>query len=189
MKLNLDNYVLKLSNFIDKKTCEEILKEIKKLKWEEHFFYDVKENKNINVSGEKELEFAYTKSMNTEILMKKIWEALNEYVVKKHNFKWFLGWKGYSYVKFNKYSKNKEMALHCDHIHSLFPGEPKGIPILSIVGVLNENYTGGDFIMFKNKKIKLLQGDVIVFPSNFLFPHKVTEVKSGERFSFVSWAY
>ena len=81
------------------------------------------------------------------------------------------------------------MALHCDHIHSLFPGEPKGIPILSIVGVLNENYKGGKFIMFKNKEIKLLQGDVIVFPSNFLFPHKVTEVKSGERFSFVSWAY
>jgi predicted 2-oxoglutarate/Fe(II)-dependent dioxygenase YbiX len=30
---------------------------------------------------------------------------------------------------------------------------------------------------------------ILVFPSDFLYPHKVCEVTSGERFSFVSWAW
>jgi hypothetical protein len=32
-------------------------------------------------------------------------------------------------------------------------------------------------------------GDVIIFPSTFLYPHKVNEVKKGIRYSFVSWAW
>ena len=81
------------------------------------------------------------------------------------------------------------MAEHCDHIHSLFDGEIKGIPILSIVGTLNENYEGGEFIMFQDKEIKLLTGDLLIFPSNFLYPHRVDPVKKGTRYSYVSWVY
>ena len=31
-------------------------------------------------------------------------------------------------------------GLHADHIHSMFDGEKKGIPILSVLGVLNDDY-------------------------------------------------
>ena len=120
--------------------------------------------------------------------MGKLWSAIDSYI-KDYKFNWFNSWQGYSKIRFNRYSKNKKMAEHCDHIHSLFDGQVKGVPILSIVGVLNENYEGGEFVMFKNKKIKLLTGDLLIFPSNFLYPHRVDPVKKGTRYSYVSWVY
>ena len=45
----------------------------------------------------------------------------------------------------------------------------KGIPILSCLGVLNDDYDGGEFVMFEDFEIKLEQGDLLIFPSNFLY--------------------
>ena len=70
----------------------------------------------------------------------------------------------------------------------IFDGQEKGIPILSIVGVLNDNYKGGDFLM-RGKKIPFKTGDILIFPSTFLYPHVVKEVTEGTRYSFVAWAY
>ena len=42
-----------------------------------------------------------------------------------------------------------------DHIHSIFDGNIKGIPVLSVVGLLNDNYEGGDFVMFEDYKVSL----------------------------------
>jgi len=92
-------------------------------------------------------------------------------------------------VRYNIYKKNKTMANHCDHITSLFDGKNKGIPILSILGVLNHDYEGGEFIMFNNKRYDLKQGDVLVFPSNFMYPHKVNPVTKKIRYSYVSWVW
>ena len=71
----------------------------------------------------------------------------------------------------------------------MFDGQIKGIPTLSIVGCLNDNYDGGDFIMWEKEKINLKQGSVLIFPSNFMFPHRVNSIKKGTRYSFVSWVY
>ena len=38
------------------------------------------------------------------------------------------------------------MKEHQDHIHSIFDGNEKGIPILSIVGNLNDDFEGSEFI-------------------------------------------
>jgi predicted 2-oxoglutarate/Fe(II)-dependent dioxygenase YbiX len=92
-------------------------------------------------------------------------------------------------VRFNRYKKNTLMRTHHDHIHNLFDGEQKGIPILSIVGLLNNDFSGGDFIFFDNYNVKLTAGDVMIFPSSFLYPHRVEEITSGTRHAFVSWAY
>ena len=81
------------------------------------------------------------------------------------------------------------MSRHSDHIQSLFTGEKRGIPILSVVGVLNDNYEGGEFIMFDDYEIKFKTGDLIIFPSVFLYPHKVKPVIKGIRYSFVSWCF
>ena len=79
------------------------------------------------------------------------------------------------------------MEENCDHITSLF--KDGGIPILSIIIGLNDNYKGGEFIMFKDKEYKIESGDIIIFPSNFLYPHKVMPVTKGIRYSAVSWVW
>ena len=81
------------------------------------------------------------------------------------------------------------MHWHADRVQQMFDGERKGIPTLSVVGLLNDNFQGGDFIMFDNEKINLVQGDILIFPSTFMYPHKVTAIKEGVRYSFVSWMW
>jgi predicted 2-oxoglutarate/Fe(II)-dependent dioxygenase YbiX len=43
--------------------------------------------------------------------------------------------------------------------------------------------------MFDDYEIKFKAGDLIIFPSIFLYPHLVKPVKKGTRYSFVSWCY
>jgi predicted 2-oxoglutarate/Fe(II)-dependent dioxygenase YbiX len=81
------------------------------------------------------------------------------------------------------------MEQHCDHIYDLFDGDRKGIPVLSVVGALNDNYKGGEFVMFEDTHIPLPAGSVMVFPSVFLYPHRVEPITEGIRYSLVSWAW
>ena len=192
MKKNLNFYVKKIPNFLDKKFCNDVIDKIKYLNWHQHNFnvYDAKANQGYKkkFSGEQELDITIINSEFTEIIMKKLWFEIDNYI-KYYNFKWFDGWQGYTTIRFNRYEKNKKMAEHCDHIHTMFDGKIKGIPTLSVLGILNDNYKGGEFIMFQNKVIKLKQGDLLIFPSNFLFPHKVEPVSEGIRYSYISWVY
>jgi predicted 2-oxoglutarate/Fe(II)-dependent dioxygenase YbiX len=81
------------------------------------------------------------------------------------------------------------MSNHCDHITDIFNGTIKGIPTLTVIGLLNNNFTGGEFVMFEDKIYELDAGDIIVFPSIFLYPHRVNPITSGTRYSVVSWVY
>lgn len=64
---------------------------------------------------------------------------------------------------------------------------------LSMIFMLNDEYDGGD-IVFKhpetNKEtvIKKNKNRLIIWPSNFLYPHSVKKVTNGERYSVVAWA-
>ena len=53
---------------------------------------------------------------------------------------------------------------------------------------LNEGYSGGLFSFLRGEfNLSLGAGDAVMFPSNFMFPHEVTEITSGERYSIVTW--
>jgi predicted 2-oxoglutarate/Fe(II)-dependent dioxygenase YbiX len=91
-------------------------------------------------------------------------------------------------ARLNRYLPGTVMRRHVDHIHTIFDGQAKGIPILTILMNLNDGYEGGGLIVC-DREYNLNKGDVIIFPSCFLFPHEVREVTSGVRFSAVSWAW
>jgi len=190
MSLNVKDYVKIYDDFLDKKTCKAIAKKLKKTDWQLHTFY--KANTGDFVSYEKELSVAYaTEIPETIELQKKVWSAIERYIVKDHSHmaEWFSGWNGYSQVRYNRYNVNTQMKLHCDHIHSMFDGNRKGIPTLSILGSLNDDYEGGDLIFWKQEKIELKAGSIMIFPSNFMYPHKVMPVTKGTRYSYVSWVW
>ena len=94
----------------------------------------------------------------------------------------------FSPIRFNKYEVGNMMREHYDHIHSIFDGKMKGVPIVSIVANLNEDYEGAEFYC-RGKEIPLKTGDILLFPSTFMYPHEVKEAKKGTRYSFVSWAF
>lgn len=59
---------------------------------------------------------------------------------------------------------------------------------VSITAYLNDNYTGGE-VEYKhfNLLYKPQAGDVLVFPSNYVYNHKVIPVETGIRYALVNW--
>lgn len=59
---------------------------------------------------------------------------------------------------------------------------------LTCIMILNDEYEGGKLKFFSGKYTpELKKGSIIIFPSAFLFPHQVTKVTSGVRYSIVCW--
>jgi len=53
---------------------------------------------------------------------------------------------------------------------------------------LNDDYIGGEFAFFdREMQIRTRPGSVVVFPSNFMYPHEVMPVIKGTRYSIVTW--
>ena len=188
LNTDLQHYMKLFKGCIDKNLCDNLVREMEAIEFQEHKFYDHYKREVSARSGSKELSVSWDDCPSRSILSKKLWYVIHDYL-KYINLPWFVSWSGYTPPRFNKYNQNKQMALHCDHIQSMFDGEKKGIPILSVLGVLNNNYEGGEFIMFDDTEIKFDKGDVLVFPSLFLYPHKVEPVKSGTRYSYISWVW
>ncbi len=185
---NLETYIGHFHKVMPDNICDKALDELQTADFEQHRFYNDKTKELVNISGNDELDISHTDILSKKIITNRLHAIIGSYI---HNLKlpWFKGWNAYSPVRFNKYSKNKKMALHIDHIHSLFDGKLKGVPVLSILGTLNEDYEGGEFILLEDYKINFKKGDVVIFPSNFLYPHKVEPVTKGTRYSYISWAW
>jgi hypothetical protein len=80
-----------------------------------------------------------------------------------------------------KYETGQFYKLHTDH----FKQQPRTI---SCSFALNDDYEGGEFAFFDNKfKHKLKKGSIIMFPSNFMFPHEILEVTKGTRYAIITW--
>ena len=87
--------------------------------------------------------------------------------------------------RMNRYSTGGFMSEHTDNIHHSH-GQEYGFPQVSALLFLNDNYEGGKLIVAGNEyKTKI--GSGIILPSNFMFPHEVKKVTSGERWSIVTW--
>lgn len=188
MNKDLSAYVKIYQDWIDKETCDKTIVELQNAEWQKHFFYDSSEDSRISLSGDKELDVCFGHVSTYDVLMRRIWDGYNQYIVKDFDFSWYSGWDGFSGPRFNRYMSGQTMANHCDHIKSLFSGDRKGIPILTALGLLNDEYEGGEFVMW-DEIIPLKRGDLIIFPSVFLYPHKVNPVLSGIRYSYVSWSW
>lgn len=83
-----------------------------------------------------------------------------------------------------KYTKNGFYKRHVDH-GAVTPRT------LSIVYFINEDYEGGNLIFeLPNKdtfKIEKKRNRCVIWPSNFLYPHKVEPVEEGVKYSTVAW--
>lgn len=189
MNYDLRSYLKIYKNSLSPELCKETVEQLESAEWKLHSFYNYAQKRS--TSYEKELSVSRSEILSQSIIMKCIWDTLYKHFNEDMKFadKWFVNWNGFTTVRFNKYDTGTQMKIHCDHIQSVFDGNRKGIPILSILGALNDDYEGGDLVFWEKEVIPLKAGDIMVFPSNFLYPHEVKEVTSGTRYSFVSWAW
>ena len=194
MEMDLRKYMANYENFLDADYCKKAVKALKKAEWKTHQFYQ--SGSGDYVSYENELSVSWSNIRQRKEIQDKLYDGLLKYVkelpkvaksTRLHD--WYAGWNGYSELRFNKYDENTLMKLHCDHIHSMFDGQRKGIPALSLLGCLNDDYEGGELIFWDDTEIKLKGGSLLIFPSNFMYPHEVKPVTIGSRYSYVSWAW
>lgn len=85
---------------------------------------------------------------------------------------------GYELLRYN------EGEFYVEHTDSF-----KEIPrALSCIIALNDDYDGGEISFFSRElSYKLKKGSVIMFPSNFMYPHEIQKVTSGTRYSIITW--
>jgi len=183
MKTNLQDYIA-IYKAIDTLICKQIIDDSNEAQWAKHSYSDPITQEL--TTYEDDLEVSY-QDKYTDYLNNKIKDCVNDYI--KNVAPNPVGIKEVSTIRFNRYQIGTNMKMHHDHIHTLFDGEKKGVPILSILGLLNDDFEGGDFLMLDSKKVQLEAGDIILFPSNFLYPHAVTTITKGTRYSFVSWGW
>jgi len=89
-------------------------------------------------------------------------------------------------IQILKYKIGGHYKFHTD----LGPSNARSI---SLIFFVNDDYEGGD-LCFKDIKnnqeliIEKQKNRLIVWPSNFMYPHSVKPVTKGTRYSVVSWA-
>ena len=215
MEKNIEKYVFVKQNFLDNEFCQHTIEELEQLNlWKKHNWVQYAPNQEQKLvtaspSGENEPEIIISEEMLgirpedekslvlkessykdiNDFILQKILEVMQEYI-DSLKFEWYKdSIHALTNVKFIKYSLNQTMKVHCDHLHQIFDGTIKGIPVFTIIGLLNDDYEGGNLVMFGDKKINTKKGDLIVFPSLFLFPHEVKPITKGIRYSYITWLW
>ena len=190
----LDECIYVAERIIPADLCDLIVKDIETREWQPHRWYNVTTD---TYHSEETME------LDVQNATPELHKAISPFVVeagKIYN-------KNYSYpyadqpdrsgqfmsqfspVRFNRYAPGQIMRQHHDHIHSLFDGEIKGVPVLSFIINFNDDYEGADLFFWEDTIVKLGKGDIIMFPSNWLFPHGVTEATKGVRYSGSVWGW
>jgi predicted 2-oxoglutarate/Fe(II)-dependent dioxygenase YbiX len=80
-----------------------------------------------------------------------------------------------------KYLEEAEYHAHVDHFRD-------NSRVFSMVATLGEPNSGGSLeFPYFDVSIKPTVGSVVLFPSNFPYLHVAHPVKSGEKYSMVTW--
>jgi predicted 2-oxoglutarate/Fe(II)-dependent dioxygenase YbiX len=83
-------------------------------------------------------------------------------------------------MNFIKYDKGQHFEEHTDHGFSYNA-------TVSLVAYINDDYEGGElYFRLQDLMYKPEAGDLIIFPSNFMYPHKAMQVTEGTKYSIVT---
>ena len=186
---SVKHYIWK-KNLMPKDLCKRLIKEINKQEWKKHAWYNPRNEGYISL---KYKEPASSSEIHQALLRPYILKAIEEYqrlhLPEDKDVQLPPSWiRFYSRPRFNRYKKGSLLRPHVDHIHDIFDGKHKGVPLVSISGQLNDNFEGAEF-QIQKQTIPMKQGDLLLFPSNFVYPHKVTKCLKGIRYSFICWGF
>jgi hypothetical protein len=184
---DIKDYVKVYKDVFDASFCQQTIAALNDCGWNKHQFHSDETKETISYPTDFFVSFDNFKERKH--IQDTLWNVLDRYIRQDIQNPTYTSWCGYTSPRFNRYGTGTEMREHCDHIQTVFDGARRGIPVLSILGALNDDYEGGEFVMWGTHKFELPAGSVMVFPSNFMYPHKVNMVTSGTRYTYVSWVW
>ena len=177
--MHQEEYIVVLKNIIPDVLCDAIIQEYKDChQWEQAVAMNIPQARKCSTIHMSTQDDLYRKQLDSEVLKVAI-NCIHEYKSKFNNCIVEED-TGYELLRYEVGGYYKE---HID-FHSTL------VRTLSCSLNLNDDYEGGEFSFFDNtSKYTLGKGDALLFPSNFMYPHEVTECTKGTRYSFVSWAF
>jgi hypothetical protein len=119
-------------------------------------------------------------SLNLQSLWQDVYDAQSPAVEdyrKDYNIMDLKYWEAFNFIK---YGPGQHFQEHHDHGFSYNC-------TVSLVSYVNDDYEGGElYFRLQDLKIKPKAGDLYIFPSNFMYPHKAMPVTSGTKYSIVT---
>lgn len=192
-KIDLSDYIIHLKSFIDKNTCKNIAEELRNLKGAD------KSSQYSDGLGNDEADSFFDPQLESlEKVKESIFkDAIQEYANRVRAFNWaYHEHKRFRYSEMivRRYHPNSELSYHHDDIIlEVFPQWfPRRQNILTANIYFNDTseYEGGDLhFPCVDKSFKPSVGDVVLFPSNWMFYHKVTKITSGHRYAGTLWFF
>ena len=181
--MQLANYIKIYESKLSKNLCNDIISFYKENAiWKDSTFSSNKENTGSSSVSMREHWVRPGKKFHNE-LDKTFKECVHWYTQEYPRITPI----AYTAFRINHYGKGGFMRNHVDNIYKSH-GQQYGYPHLTSLVFLNDDYEGGDFLMCDQSiRHKLNQGDVIVFPSNFMFDHEVEKVTKGNRYTCMTW--
>jgi Rps23 Pro-64 3,4-dihydroxylase Tpa1-like proline 4-hydroxylase len=131
----------------------------------------------------KKTDIAHDKSEASQKLQQ-LWQDLYDRkvaAVKDYARKFNVGelryWEAMNFVK---YGPGQHFQEHSDNGYSYNC-------VVSLVAYPNDDYLGGELeFRLQGIKVKPRAGDLFIFPSNYMYPHKSLPVESGTKHSIVT---
>jgi hypothetical protein len=103
-------------------------------------------------------------------------QAVKDYT-RRYNIGELRYWEATNYVR---YGEGQHFQEHHDHGYSYNC-------VVSVVSFPNDDYEGGElYFRLQNVTITPKAGEMYIFPSNFMYPHRAMPVKSGTKYSMVT---
>ena len=194
-KFNLDfsDHILHLKSFIDKDLCKQVVDELNSINNTDKSsqYSDGLMNDEADSYFDPDIE-------SLEIIKKKIFDdGIKEYAEKVRAFNWsYYNNKRFRYSEMmvRRYHPDSELSYHHDDIIiEIFPhwfSRRQNIITANIYFNDSTDYEGGDLkFAASNKLISPSIGDVVLFPSNWMYYHKVTKITSGTRYAGTLWFF
>lgn len=184
-KNTLDQYIHVFEDIVSEQICDEILSEYENSNdWSDTMVGDMNVDKNIRNCDQILISSPETIAKNNEkrtkidnMLISCVRSAVDRYSRIHKEFLIDID-TGYQLLRY------KEGNFYIQHTDS-FKKEQRSV---SCSIQLNDDYEGGEFAFFdRQTKIKAKKGSVIMFPSNFMFPHEIMPVTKGIRYSIITW--
>jgi hypothetical protein len=103
-------------------------------------------------------------------------QAVEDYR-KDYNIMDLKYWEAFNFIK---YGPGQHFQEHHDHGYSYNC-------TVSLVAYVNDDYDGGElYFRLQGLNIKPEAGDLFIFPSNYMYPHRAMPVHSGTKYSIVT---
>ena len=188
---NLKDHIFEYDLLSDQE-CDQIVSLLDSREWGEFSWYQ--DFEQVDIDKESNMKSTVTAPEAVDIIQPHVNDELFNAFHEKYNYHDVEDdqtsgsfWEACSGIKFNKYDVGDYLSPHYDHIRDFFEGQFRGIPVTSVVGVLNDDFEGGEFRFWKEHTVNIKKGSVLVFPALYLFPHEVMPVTKGTRYSWIQW--